>query len=65
MCLSELRVQTGTSAGQESERTVSSGKLSLLEEIQVGAQEDEAAAGDHGRISQEEIEDIFQRDKES
>jgi hypothetical protein len=72
ICLTELNIQTGISVGQESEESFASLKTGsvfseslLYNQIQMSAQEDEAFfAEDGGKISQEDIDEIFQEEQE-
>jgi len=64
ICLSELNTQMGISVGQEAGETFFSESF-LYKEILMSAQEDEAFFTDDDRkISQEDIDEIFQRDEE-
>lgn len=64
ICLSELKGQTRAMPDQEPEKAVSNPD-SLYEEIRMGVQEDAALASGSGMVSQEEIENLFQKDDES
>lgn len=61
ICLAELKEHDHVFVDREAEDPGSPIK-SLYEEILAGAQEDEKFANAEGKVSQEEIESIFQKD---
>lgn len=64
VCLAELKDRAHVPVDQKAEES-SSPINPLYEEILTGAQEDEKFANAEGKISQEEIESIFQKDVKS
>jgi len=64
ICRFELSDKAHVSDTQEYIKTGSRSRP-VYEEIRIGAEEDEAFAHVDGKMSQEEIEDIFQRNQES
>ncbi len=63
ICLAELKDRAHVPVDRKAEQP-SSPINTLYEEILAGAQEDEKFANAEGKISQEEIESIFQKDGE-
>jgi hypothetical protein len=64
ICLAELKESVHVSTDRKAEEPRSPINT-LYEEILTGAQEDEKFANSEGKISQEEIESIFQKDVKS